>query len=82
MWAHWSWRSINVDMNESKYRARRSSWNTSLKQLIIQVHLKMLENENGPIYEHTTKVCSVVNILQRQSNTCTGLLQTQRVTGV
>ena len=82
MWAHWSWRSIKVSMNDSKYRARGSSWNTSLKQVIIHVRLKMLENENGPTYEHTTRVCYVVNILQRQSNSCIGLLQTQRITGV
>ena len=48
------WRSINVNMDDSKYRARSSSWNTSLKQLILQIHLKMLEYINGPIYDNTT----------------------------
>jgi len=51
--AHWSRRSINVNMDDSKYTARSSSWNTSLKKSIIQVHLKTVENENGPTYEHT-----------------------------
>jgi len=57
-------------MDDSEYRVRSSSWNSSLKQSItrIQVHLKMLENENDhtiyfsgvksksvPCSEHTAK---------------------------